>query len=54
MGHGQKRLLGFCHLYESCIILVEEDFDMLDISLDTKEDEEVIPFCRFFIQVGQQ
>jgi hypothetical protein len=54
MGNGQKRLLGFCHLYESCIILVEEDFDTLDISLDTKKDEEVITFSQFFIQVGHQ
>jgi hypothetical protein len=54
MGHCKKRLLELSHLYESCTILVEEDFDTLDISLDTKKDEEAITFSQFFIQVGHQ
>ena len=54
MIHGQEGLLGFRHLHQSSVLLVEQDFDPLDVSVHAKEDEEVITFGEVLVEVRHQ
>ncbi len=54
MIHGQNCLLGFRHLHQGRVFLVEQDLDSLDVAVDAEQDEQVIALRHGLLQVRHE